>query len=62
MIFHSFKLLPIIDRMLCEMNSRFSPQNNDVMLVKVCACSPSSDTLHYAIPRKKIPLKSKNKV
>ena len=44
MIFHSFKLLPIIDRMLCEMNSRFSPQNNDVMLVKVCACSPSSDT------------------
>ena len=34
---------PTIDRMLCEMNSRFSPQNNDVML-GVCACSPSSDT------------------
>ena len=34
---------PIIDRMLGEMNSRFSPQSNDVML-GVCACSPSSDT------------------
>ena len=39
---------PIIGRMLCEMNSRFSPQNNDAML-GVCSCSQSSDTVH--IPR-----------
>ena len=32
-------------RMLCEMNSRFSPQNNDVML-GVCSCSQSSHTVH----------------
>ena len=44
---------PIIGRMLCEMNSRFSPQNNDVML-GVCSCSQSSDTFLEIPPLTKL--------
>ena len=44
---------PIIDRMLSEMSSRFSSQNNDITL-GVCACSQSSETFLEIPPLTKL--------